>query len=53
MWQVVTLLNKMQLQAEKSSLTGGECKIVVSVPPTRSDILHARDVMEVGVYLIL
>ncbi|THU64374.1 hypothetical protein C4D60_Mb01t25810 [Musa balbisiana] len=44
--EVVTLLNKMQLQAEKSSLTGGECKIVVSVPPTRSDILHARDVME-------
>ncbi|CAL9082592.1 unnamed protein product [Musa acuminata var. zebrina] len=44
--EVVTLLNKMQLQAEKSSLTGGECKIFVSVPPTRSDILHARDVME-------
>ncbi|RWW60950.1 hypothetical protein BHE74_00032017 [Ensete ventricosum] len=53
MWQVVTLLNKMQLQAEKFSLTGGECKIAVYVPPTRSDILHARDVMEVGVYLII
>ncbi|XP_074590081.1 phenylalanine--tRNA ligase beta subunit, cytoplasmic-like [Curcuma longa] len=44
--EVVTLLNKMQLQAAHSSLANGDCNIVVSVPPTRSDILHARDVME-------
>ncbi|XP_042463559.1 phenylalanine--tRNA ligase beta subunit, cytoplasmic-like [Zingiber officinale] len=44
--EVVTLLNKMQLQAAHSSLANGDCNIVASVPPTRSDILHARDVME-------
>lgn len=38
----------MQLRAEKSLMTSGNCDIIVSVPPTRSDILHARDVMEVG-----
>ncbi|XP_042382943.1 phenylalanine--tRNA ligase beta subunit, cytoplasmic-like isoform X1 [Zingiber officinale] len=44
--EVVTLLNKMQLEAAHSSLATGDFNIVVSVPPTRSDILHARDVME-------
>ncbi|WOK93067.1 hypothetical protein Cni_G01760 [Canna indica] len=44
--EVVTLLNKMQLQATQSTLADGGCNIIVSVPPTRSDILHARDVME-------
>ena len=48
--QVVSLLNKMQLQAESHSLKG-EPRISVSVPPTRSDILHARDLSEV--YLLL
>jgi phenylalanyl-tRNA synthetase beta chain len=46
----VCLLNKMQLQAESHSLKG-EPRISVSVPPTRSDILHARDLSEV--YLLL
>jgi len=40
----------MQLQAESHSLKG-EPRISVSVPPTRSDILHARDLSEV--YLLL
>jgi len=40
----------MQLQAESHSLKG-EPRISVSVPPTRSDILHARDLLEV--YLLL
>ncbi|XP_074579428.1 phenylalanine--tRNA ligase beta subunit, cytoplasmic-like isoform X1 [Curcuma longa] len=44
--EVVALLNKMQLEAAHSSLATGDFNIVVSVPPTRSDILHARDVME-------
>ncbi|XP_066400760.1 uncharacterized protein [Miscanthus floridulus] len=35
----------MQLQAESHSLKG-EPRISVSVPPTRSDILHARDLSE-------
>ncbi|XP_042501579.1 phenylalanine--tRNA ligase beta subunit, cytoplasmic-like [Macadamia integrifolia] len=43
--QVCSLLNKMQLHAEKS-ITKEECSILVSAPPTRSDILHACDVME-------
>ena len=40
----------MQLQAESHSLKG-EPRISVSVPPTRSDILHACDLSEV--YLLL
>jgi len=40
----------MQLQAESHSLKG-EPRISVSVPPTRSDILHACDLLEV--YLLL
>ncbi|XP_010246767.1 PREDICTED: phenylalanine--tRNA ligase beta subunit, cytoplasmic-like isoform X1 [Nelumbo nucifera] len=43
--QVSSLLNKMQLRAEKSVSRDGN-SIVVSVPPTRSDVLHACDVME-------
>ncbi|XP_062203989.1 phenylalanine--tRNA ligase beta subunit, cytoplasmic-like isoform X2 [Phragmites australis] len=43
--QVVSLLNKMQLQAEICPSKGEPC-ISVSVPPTRSDILHARDLAE-------
>ncbi|KAJ4791949.1 Phenylalanine--tRNA ligase beta subunit [Rhynchospora pubera] len=43
--QVVPLLNKMQLQSEKV-FADGETRILISVPPTRSDILHARDVVE-------
>ncbi|KAL5232213.1 hypothetical protein ABZP36_030989 [Zizania latifolia] len=43
--QVISLLNKMQLQAE-SCPSKGESRISVSVPPTRSDILHARDLVE-------
>uniref|UniRef100_A0A0D3GAP8 phenylalanine--tRNA ligase n=1 Tax=Oryza barthii TaxID=65489 RepID=A0A0D3GAP8_9ORYZ len=43
--QVISLLNKMQLQAE-SCPSKGEPRISVSVPPTRSDILHARDLVE-------
>lgn len=35
----------MQLHAEKAGL--GDQNINVSVPPTRSDILHPCDVMEV------
>ncbi|OEL14062.1 Phenylalanine--tRNA ligase beta subunit, cytoplasmic [Dichanthelium oligosanthes] len=46
--QVVCLLNKMQLQAESHS-SKGDPRISVSVPPTRSDILQARDLVEVDV----
>ncbi|KAM3409349.1 hypothetical protein ACQJBY_001974 [Aegilops geniculata] len=45
--QVISLLNKMQLQAELCSSNGEPC-ISVSVPPTRSDVLHARDLAEVA-----
>ncbi|KAM3255087.1 hypothetical protein ACQJBY_048467 [Aegilops geniculata] len=43
--QVISLLNKMQLQAKLCSSNGEPC-ISVSVPPTRSDVLHARDLAE-------
>ncbi|ONK59744.1 uncharacterized protein A4U43_C08F10030 [Asparagus officinalis] len=43
-WQVVPLLNKMQLQTEQS--TSGENFLTVLVPPTRSDILHTCDLAE-------
>ncbi|GJN34997.1 hypothetical protein PR202_gb23718 [Eleusine coracana subsp. coracana] len=43
--QAVSLLNKMHLQAEICS-SNGKTRISVSVPPTRSDILHARDLAE-------
>ncbi|CAI0552935.1 unnamed protein product [Linum tenue] len=43
--EVASLLNRMQLRAEKGA-SGGEQNIKVSVPPTRSDVLHPCDVME-------
>lgn len=42
--EVTSLLNRMQLHAEKAGL--GDNDINVFVPPTRSDILHPCDVME-------
>ncbi|OMO66956.1 hypothetical protein COLO4_30269 [Corchorus olitorius] len=48
---VTSLLNRMQLQANRGGL--GDT-INVSVPPTRSDILHACDVMEaLFIYLFI
>ncbi|XP_071737837.1 phenylalanine--tRNA ligase beta subunit, cytoplasmic [Rutidosis leptorrhynchoides] len=45
--KVAGLLNKMQLHAEKSvSEDNNDCIFNVSVPPTRSDVLHACDVAE-------
>ncbi|WCJ21809.1 Phenylalanine--tRNA ligase beta subunit [Euphorbia peplus] len=44
--QVTSLLNRMQLRAEHSLSGADECNISVSVPPTRSDVLHPCDVME-------
>ncbi|KAI8849468.1 hypothetical protein BC829DRAFT_391341 [Chytridium lagenaria] len=41
--EMVDLLSKMSLSAEPGSVEGS---IVVSIPPTRSDILHACDVAE-------
>ncbi|XP_078439200.1 tRNA synthetase beta subunit family protein [Wolffia australiana] len=43
--EVIKLLKKMQLDIKKSK-SGDASTISVSVPPTRSDILHACDVME-------
>ncbi|XP_039114555.1 phenylalanine--tRNA ligase beta subunit, cytoplasmic [Dioscorea cayenensis subsp. rotundata] len=44
--EVIHLLKKMQLQTEESLSQSGKSSIIVSIPPTRSDILHPRDVME-------
>ncbi|MFS7972238.1 putative phenylalanine--tRNA ligase [Helianthus anomalus] len=44
--KVAGLLNKMQLHAEQSVSEDNECTFIVSVPPTRSDVLHACDVAE-------
>ncbi|KAL6972706.1 phenylalanine--tRNA ligase [Sarracenia purpurea var. burkii] len=44
--EVANLLNKMQLHAEKSVAGDNEYTFNVSVPPTRSDILHPCDVAE-------
>uniref|UniRef100_A0A1J3EKG9 phenylalanine--tRNA ligase n=1 Tax=Noccaea caerulescens TaxID=107243 RepID=A0A1J3EKG9_NOCCA len=45
--QVTSLLNRMQLRAERSkSSTDSECLVKVHVPPSRSDVLHPCDVME-------
>lgn len=44
--EVTGLLNRMQLRAEKSLTDDNDSKITVSVPPTRSDVLHPCDVME-------
>ncbi|GLT69211.1 hypothetical protein SLA2020_413800 [Shorea laevis] len=43
--EVTSLLNRMQLHAEQS-VSGDNSTINVSVPPTRSDVLHPCDVME-------
>lgn len=43
----------MQLCAEKSLSDDNDSKITVSVPPTRSDVLHPCDVMEVFLVLDL
>lgn len=37
----------MQLSAKHTVPDEGQCNITVSVPPTRSDVLHPCDVMEV------
>ena len=42
--QMADLLSRMQLQAEPVQ---GQQAVRVRVPPTRSDVLHACDVMEV------
>ncbi|XP_048329858.2 phenylalanine--tRNA ligase beta subunit, cytoplasmic [Ziziphus jujuba] len=44
--EVTNLLNRMQLRAEQSVLGNNQFSINVSVPPTRSDVLHPCDVME-------
>ncbi|KAH7653277.1 phenylalanyl-tRNA synthetase beta chain protein [Dioscorea alata] len=44
--EVIHLLKKMQLHTEESLSQNGKSSIIVSIPPTRSDILHPRDVME-------
>ncbi|CAO2830187.1 unnamed protein product [Amaranthus hypochondriacus] len=44
--EVTGLLKRMQLHAKKSYSANNDCKISVSVPPTRSDVLHPCDVME-------
>lgn len=41
--QMADLLSRMQLQAE--AVPGSQVRVLV--PPTRSDVLHACDVMEV------
>ncbi|XP_062176948.1 phenylalanine--tRNA ligase beta subunit, cytoplasmic [Alnus glutinosa] len=43
--KVTSLLNRMQLHAQKP-VSGDNTTINVSVPPTRSDVLHPCDVME-------
>ncbi|CAN0916625.1 Phenylalanine--tRNA ligase beta subunit, cytoplasmic [Linum grandiflorum] len=44
--EVTSLLNRMQLRAERCPSNTEDQNIRVSVPPTRSDILHPCDVME-------
>lgn len=46
-FQVAGFLNKMQLHAESHALPNGDHIFNVSVPPTRSDVLHPCDVAEV------
>ncbi|TYK28376.1 putative phenylalanine--tRNA ligase beta subunit isoform X2 [Cucumis melo var. makuwa] len=43
--EVISLLNRMQLHAEQSA-SGDKSSLTISVPPTRSDVLHPCDVME-------
>lgn len=45
--QVTSLLNRMQLHAKRSASGDNQWNINVLVPPTRSDVLHPCDVMEV------
>ncbi|KAL2231891.1 phenylalanine--tRNA ligase beta subunit, cytoplasmic-like [Sesamum indicum] len=44
--EVASLLNKMQLHAEHSVSAKNETSFTISVPPTRSDIIHPCDVAE-------
>ncbi|KAI3460664.1 hypothetical protein Pfo_017327 [Paulownia fortunei] len=44
--KVARLLNKMQLHAKHSVSEKNEASFTISVPPTRSDILHPCDVAE-------
>ncbi|KAG8389670.1 hypothetical protein BUALT_Bualt01G0003000 [Buddleja alternifolia] len=44
--EVARLLNKMQLHAKHSLSEKNETSYTISVPPTRSDILHPCDVAE-------
>ncbi|EEF39230.1 phenylalanyl-tRNA synthetase beta chain, putative [Ricinus communis] len=44
--EITSLLNRMQLHAEQSVSNADQCTINVSIPPTRSDVLHPCDVME-------
>ncbi|KAK2419731.1 phenylalanine--tRNA ligase beta subunit, cytoplasmic [Trifolium repens] len=44
--EVTKFLNRMQLHAKQSTSDNKESNIIVSVPPTRSDVLHPCDVME-------
>lgn len=44
--EVASLLNKMQLYAKHSISEKNEASFTISVPPTRSDILHPCDVAE-------
>ncbi|GAV67255.1 LOW QUALITY PROTEIN: B3_4 domain-containing protein/B5 domain-containing protein [Cephalotus follicularis] len=46
--QVTELLNRMQLRTEDSLSGDNQSNIRVSVPPTRSDVLHPCDVMEIA-----
>ncbi|XP_076894039.1 phenylalanine--tRNA ligase beta subunit, cytoplasmic-like [Bidens hawaiensis] len=44
-YKVAGLLNKMRWHV-KQSVSENDCSFIVSVPPTRSDVLHACDVAE-------
>ncbi|CAN8236269.1 unnamed protein product [Cochlearia groenlandica] len=44
--EVTSLLNRMQLHAERSKSSDSQCLVKVHVPPSRSDVLHPCDVME-------
>lgn len=48
--EMADLLSRMQLQAEPVQ---GQQAVRVMVPPTRSDVLHACDVMEVCMVTML
>ncbi|CAH8354618.1 unnamed protein product, partial [Eruca vesicaria subsp. sativa] len=43
--EVTSLLNLMQLPAERSISSDNQCLVKVHVPPSRSDMLHPCDVM--------